>query len=541
MSYTPNNVSVYLAAFSGCLASIGSPGTTNPSVDAPALADAFAQAVDTQWGSAAPTAFEITSIQQLSLAAWSGRSPLVLPAGLTPSSYSAIANAIVTLAVNGNSQIVGEGINPNSPASPSSPSGGLTPPANGSWSVANWWIDPVGGSDLNTGKTAGSPLKTWKALVALWGTISPILRQSTTITFLTSQSDNTDPVIFQPVLANGAMCVISGTLTQVGAGTLGTITAKNRSTPQLLKAATLPAGAAADVIIVNTAKSSSAIIYSSAGGGAWNISQPQNNVTAPFTSATEDDTWSTGNAVTLYTTTGVNIVSVSATLADYDAVNFNNFLYLQNLTIFDPSGAGDDHAIIGDYVYLNNVISQKLGLFPRGAGDSTLLYVNASFRFGNTSLCPAPLLQFSGGIIGSSIISTVASGFVFANDVILAGQVNMKGLNVLNNAYVDTGVTLFISDNCTVANHVWGPGSLEVDGCGTLLYPSGANQAVATLLIKGGFKLNGLTTAFSVTSAGTLHGGITISAANLDAAAGVAGFGGTAFLFSGAAISNGQL
>jgi len=82
-----------------------------------------------------------------------------------------------------------------------------------SWTQPAWFIDPSGangGSDANAGTSLGAPLKTWARLVALWGTNSPTLAQSTTITFMSSHVDNTDPVTFRPYVAKGAAVAIAG-------------------------------------------------------------------------------------------------------------------------------------------------------------------------------------------------------------------------------------------------------------------------------------------------------------------------------------------
>lgn len=83
------------------------------------------------------------------------------------------------------------------------------PPA--SWSQAAWFIDPANSTGLandnNSGLDVGHPVLSYSGGVAAkWGTNSPVLRQNTTLTWLSSQTGNSDPVIFTPIMegAGGA-------------------------------------------------------------------------------------------------------------------------------------------------------------------------------------------------------------------------------------------------------------------------------------------------------------------------------------------------
>ena len=87
-----------------------------------------------------------------------------------------------------------------------------------------------------------------------------------------------------------------------------------------------------------------------------------------------------------------------------------------------------------------------------------------------------------------------------------------------------------------VAPIIWGAGTLDTKGRSV-----GALAATATLEFpSAGFTLNinGATTADSHTGAApdVLNGGITVNPANIDAAAGAAGFGGEAFVLAGSAL-----
>lgn len=119
MAYTPENVNVYLRAFVGCLAGLGASGhylsDASPLDYTPQAqwADAFAQAIDTAWGSSAPTNAELYAIQLVSAAVWIGRSPLEKTESGFYEAYESLALGIVALVQQGNAQIVAEGIDPN--------------------------------------------------------------------------------------------------------------------------------------------------------------------------------------------------------------------------------------------------------------------------------------------------------------------------------------------------------------------------------------------------------------------------------------------
>jgi hypothetical protein len=92
--------------------------------------------------------------------------------------------------------------------------------------------------------------------------------------------------------------------------------------------------------------------------------------------------------------------------------------------------------------------------------------------------------------------------------------------------FVDAGATLNINGRSQLTSGVvYGPGTLNVlssftsDGTATATLPIATKQ------------LNGVGTGYSYATAGgvtTVHGGITLTSAHLDAAAGAAGFGGYA-------------
>jgi hypothetical protein len=116
MSYSPHNATVYLRAFAGFMAGIT--GAVSNDTDESAFAnyalmgDAYSQQGDTAWGAAAPTQFELATIEAASESVWETRSPLTVDANV-PSAYTTIAASIVARVRQANDQVVSEGIDPN--------------------------------------------------------------------------------------------------------------------------------------------------------------------------------------------------------------------------------------------------------------------------------------------------------------------------------------------------------------------------------------------------------------------------------------------
>src|ERR1700721_3541820 len=89
-SYAPNNVCVYISAQAGCMGALiaarNQPTDPNENdyLDAAERADAFAQEIDTVWGTAGYTNADLQQIQSRAGSLWAGgRSPVPGAAGLT--------------------------------------------------------------------------------------------------------------------------------------------------------------------------------------------------------------------------------------------------------------------------------------------------------------------------------------------------------------------------------------------------------------------------------------------------------------------------
>jgi hypothetical protein len=419
-----------------------------------------------------------------------------------------------------------------------------------SWATAAWYVDPSNvttcAADTNSCTSATcsvggvGPCLTYGQIVSRWGTISPRLRQSTTIEFLSSHTDNTDPVYFRPFIEAGAVVQIFGPLgaaQQIASGVLSNVTAKNRSTPQLLLANS--GATAVGQLVVNTTHASRAWTYAVSSGSIYKMTEPSVAVAVPGSCGAGVDTWANGDSVTVYQPVKVNLVDVSAT---FDQLNggFNNVtVFIYNVSGFDPASF--------NCLHLTNAT----------------LYESYSARFVKFDGSPGVGFSFcndvtNNGISGGSFttnttISAGAHGLsgqindlfnIFLNtDVILASPTGVGATFANASAgspvYIETGKALNVTGSFNGSGGIWwGPGTINLFGQARFVYTANA----ATNLLSG-IKINNGTTACSHTGASpdVIACGITLSAANLDAAAGVAGFGGLAFNVGGGAFTTGGL
>lgn len=438
-----------------------------------------------------------------------------------------------------------------------------TPIIPASWTVPNWYRDignsTLCASDKNSGTAAtcsggcsGSvcpsgvgPVRTYAEIaVHRWGTYSPRLQQATVITNLSSDTDGSDPIYATPYFEGGGYLRFTAPLpTPTCSTTLSARTLKNRATPQLLNVTfTTCAGAAPNGYVINTTNASHAWIYTAGAGSSWNMSQPQAPQTVPFTTEPDEvNTWAATNAVAVYTPIKVNLATFEPQQTSYD-VSFDNSGYIDQLTIFDPNGAGTDPVFIGPNVVSLDIASERnitiVGSNVDINGSSVGFIDLDNEGIVETTAIAQAFYQF-GGIVQGDVIQFVS------NDAIIASSGTMRFASI-ELAYLATGVTVRTSGVTPViaattcpgacGPFVWGPGVLDSEE-GTVFYPGGG--AVAAFLQTGGLTINGQSTAcsYTVASPSVINCGITTTPAHFDAAAGVAGFGGIPFLPGGAAFA----
>jgi hypothetical protein len=411
-------------------------------------------------------------------------------------------------------------------------SGGTRPQAiPDSWTVPAWFIDPSNvttcASDNNTGTSATcggtgvGPLRTWGELNnGRWGcqgspNICPRLRQSTTITFQSDHTDGTDPVYFFPSAENGPIAItVTGVLNasrQQATGTLGTVTAKNRATGQLLNVV-LAAGLSVGQMVVNTTHPSRAWLYTLVSGTTWAMTQPLTAYAFPAI-PTEVDTWTLGDAYTVYNPVKVNFAVFRPSWGDL-GVSPDDTIFLQQMNLWDPGGSGVNVFQSNQYVDINEAFAQRvvayesLG-FPFNAGYIFNTFFQTGIGSGASQPVPtwftAP--SISAGAIGSPGAPTLSvpklTGCELDLDVIFHQRFGILpayiGQARVGQVYIDTATVLTGSgfvDALTggpwsATSQIWGPGILNMIGAGRVAYPVGSGKAAATFLNTGGLQANG--------------------------------------------------
>jgi hypothetical protein len=418
------------------------------------------------------------------------------------------------------------------------------PSVNRAMQTPVWRIDPVLGSNNNSGTDAAHPLQNYYELAGRWETTEPSLGQDTQIIWLNSQPDSSDPVNFWPTIRNNSRVSMIGQLAPVSTFNLSNVTNKNRPSSQLLQASLTGTGAVSQ-LVVRASDGSKALANLLVSGTTFSLSQPAVN-SFPFTFPSTADDWSNGQQVTTYTQPFVNIVQIGA-LTEWSPGLVP--LEVRQLQVPDPSGAPSGAFIyIGPGVSFMDCVVQRFAIFQNSTGISSW-NTNTAFlggMLGGGIDAHSNQIGFLGGILASGNALMQVTNAYLDMDVIVGnpggsdlgllggpntyGQVALIGGSLQVYGRAEGG-----SNFGTGAPVIWGAGAL-VKVMGDLIYPT-STTAAATFL-NGALTLNGLTTAYSINSAqpAVMQGGIPLTPANLDAAQGASGFGGLAFQPGGGRI-----
>ena len=121
MSYTPNNIYVYLQAFSGAVAGLLGQSkslVTTPrgaNTDTIDIAGAWAQEVDAQWGvSTNPDLFEYEEILNFSTELFQAINPQPSSRSTSPATYTSTVEALMVLLEDGEAYLSSQSITPPS-------------------------------------------------------------------------------------------------------------------------------------------------------------------------------------------------------------------------------------------------------------------------------------------------------------------------------------------------------------------------------------------------------------------------------------------
>jgi hypothetical protein len=387
----------------------------------------------------------------------------------------------------------------------------VTTPA--SWSVTDWYVNPVTGSDANAGTSVGTAVRTIEGgVVAKWGTPTPVLAQTTTIHVLASETTGQESAVPSPILVGGSNFVIVGTLVAVGGSfSPSSVTSKNRSTPQLLNLHGMPAGAAQTQLVYNVTKASYATIDSIAGGVAV-MTQPLTGACLTTVSSypawAEDDTWASTDTYQLYTQPTLNLKVVLPQGGDSNAALTTPVCWLQNLHIPDVSGViGNSSfcipstcpAVVLSNCRIDPYYVQKS--MPFVAGGIANCYLN-----GGAGLTEALVM---GGTITGAGLDAGESTNIDGDAICHVGVTSHESYSIFGLVYTDAA--LDISHGVTAelaispffsACKLWGPGSVELVGGGILENATG-NTWVTTILLTGSLEIEGVGSGWSPPCQGT--------------------------------------
>lgn len=387
------------------------------------------------------------------------------------------------------------------------------PPANGSWSQANWYIDWSAGNDANPG-TITLPVKTVNGgVVAKWGTISPFLSQDTTLNVVTSQPAGVEQIFLSPVMAYGSHFTINGTKQPVaGPFILSGTTPKNRATPQLLLE-TLNANHPGGLLVTNTDHPSAAMIFSMAGSVA--------TMCQPLNGTTEVDTWANGDHVTITAPTGLNLVRLAPYAPGFDGL-FNPFVTVQNIQVLDQSGGVFGHSSFGSQPESGTGI-----LFQDCAFSASIYATGLGYsQYQNCWCDPLTFPTFKtitywfGGYVSSPTSEGIAhtNSIIYDLDAIITtsfGSCQLGLVYFATSLRVNKGALVDL-EGYNAGVSIWGPGICSIQSSGKLLKQNGAGTWVNIFQLKGAFTLNGISSGSTYT-AGVWASGVALTPANLDA------------------------
>lgn len=435
------------------------------------------------------------------------------------------------------------------------------PPVNPtSWAVPNWDIDNANSttcaSDTNTCTSAtcgaaGSaigPCKTYGEVIGRWGTASPVLAQATRVTFL---SDDTEPTFdVTPIIVAGGSLIYTGTLVVAGSGTVASVTAKNRATPQRL---TVGLGQAASgfiglVFSDTTHPSYSWVDYESSGNSAV-LTQPFSHAADCTTLPTEQDTVTVGDAYQILHPVVVPIRTWNPVLRGNASGGLGTGqMCLEHLWVPDATGVpgttGFDFGLSAAMTELRidpNAFSRinnqpqepayNYNVFDTGGAQANASTQNGTAFVGGALYASRPTNPHGDNIANNG-------GFILDGDIAAKGFVLMaNGPGFVGTAYISSHLeilnsTVQMENNVAGGPALWGPGFIQV-GTNSILLLQGAT-ATSTLLNTGGIVFGlatNVTTGCALDSSvdpALTHCNRTLTPAHLDATVASGGFGGAA-------------
>jgi hypothetical protein len=411
----------------------------------------------------------------------------------------------------------------------------------------------TGANTATVGSFTGRVFSSFANLVTQWGTLWPVLTLTTSLVWVSSHTDNTDPVVWYPIIRGGVTVSIQGgPPTVVATGVvLSSTVAKSRAfgTNSTLETNLTAAGAVGQ-LVENTTHPSRAWVYASLGSNNFQMTQPMVKATVGGTPApAEVDTWANGDTVNLLVPLSVNVVDVEPVFCDYHNTIAGAFFYY-NLTLF--AAEANQYGFLGKLTAIYECCNRKeLQVF----GAFGLFFTNCLHAGAGSVGVQAATAIFYGGAINASSLAGISSSpgttVVLDGDFILghamtvpfaySGSVRLGF--VFLDAVLTTGASAIVEQVSYGGAVIYGSdaNSIALQGSAHLAQLQGT--FVATFTAPGlapQITMNNATTASNHTGASpdVLNDGITTSAANLDLAVGSGGFGGNAFKLGGSSVTN---
>ena len=410
-------------------------------------------------------------------------------------------------------------------------------------------------SDENTGLTSGTALRTVAEIMRRLGTWSANYDAvAVQINYLSGDTGPTDPSLFNPNLMNGASLTETAPLPAPGwTGTLLAVTAKNAPTNQALNATitTVTGALAVGMLLVNTfaGRGLSCAWATRNNAGTWIISQPF----APYAgggalalATAQNNAWANGDTISGYVLPSVNIQRVqSEGVIAGGPLRGGHIVWRLALTNFSQATNLDVGGLFSALIESSVIAGMDLISNPTGGVQinncslSCFVQANSGTNIvGGQSLNAN--MQLNGIVsIGNDFVSSPNAG---GQGIQFCGSSTGLGGAVVTAIYYDTNPTL--PNKATGTVYVRGPqyGAGTLNASGATVNHAGAT-AVARYPLTGGLQLDGVATGYSLkTTAGVtaVAGTIALTAANIDAAAGPGGFGGTATNLAGSSFTNGN-
>lgn len=384
--------------------------------------------------------------------------------------------------------------------------GVATPITPSSWTVPDWFIDPVAGNDNNACTSSGTPCKTYGAITQRWGTNQPTLSQATTVTWL-SDDVSTDPVYIKPTLIGNGGITIHGTLISQTTATIGTFVAPNFTAGT--KGTITASGQSGAYWTPYVGK----VVHDTTANATFIVDGDSGSATATITTAfplpivefpTGSVILSSGDSIVIYRPSTIYCVYI-------DNVAIGNASSVPVNKIIDLTLQSDYQCTFGQQIFISeSVVAAQLALSTQNGNSITSVCVS----------CYLPN-ELDGSLVlvgGSAKIA----GNVFQNGTVLDGDVLINqrfhygtGTVSLRRVYfgqtndVDSPPVIFqvwqsnLPDDGR-APRVWGPGGFSVSGGAT--FGIAVGTATAGLLLTGPLTIDGASTAWPWASGSNAYG-----------------------------------